>query len=89
MPPPLAGLAYVALFGLGLMVGMAVLPLAISIPPRSKHRFAPLHTAAQAVVGFTKMAVGPTLFHSKLLSVAQSRWQHLVTPPSLPSWRDR
>lgn len=66
---PLAGLTYVALFGLGSMVGMAIVSLAISMPLRAVHRVSWLRNALLAVAGVANIAIGVALVYSNLLSV--------------------
>lgn len=66
---PLAGLTYVALFGLGSMAGMAIVSLAISMPLRAVHRVSWLRNALLAVAGVANIAIGVALVYSNLLSV--------------------
>ncbi len=56
---PLAGLAYIALFGLGSIMGMAVLSVVIAIPLRMSARSMTwLHNGLQATVGMATVAIG-------------------------------
>ncbi len=66
---PLAGLLYVALFGLGSIGGMALLSLAISVPLRGTRNFTWLHNGLQAMVGVASIVIGGLLIHANILSV--------------------
>jgi len=56
---PWLGLAYIALFGLGSMVGMAVLSAVIAVPLRySARSLTWLHNSLRATVGLGTMALG-------------------------------
>ncbi len=56
---PLAGLAYIALFGLGSIVGMALLSVVIAIPLRlSAKSMTWLHNGLQGAVGIATVAIG-------------------------------
>lgn len=58
---PLAGLGYVALFGIGSIGGMALLSLAISVPLRGARRFVRLHGALRFGVAILTVAIGASL----------------------------
>jgi len=59
---PLLGLIYIALFGLGSMIGMALLSVAIAIPLRASARgMTWLHNALQVVVGVATVTIGTAL----------------------------
>ncbi|MDQ7016597.1 MAG: urease accessory protein [Gammaproteobacteria bacterium] len=59
---PLLGLTYIALFGLGSMLGMAVLSVIIAIPlRRSAQGLTWLHNSLQAIVGIITIALGSQL----------------------------
>jgi hypothetical protein len=61
---PWTGLLYIALFGIGSMVGMALLSVVIAIPLRASARGVTwLHNGLQAVVGVATIAVGSTLIY--------------------------
>jgi cytochrome c biogenesis protein CcdA len=61
---PWEGLAYILLFGLGSVVGMALLALAIAIPLRySARRLTVAHNALKAVVGLATLGLGGTLVY--------------------------
>ena len=70
---PLLGLLYIALFGVGSMLGMAILSVIIAIPLRySAHGMTWLHNGLQIVIGFVTVGVGAML-------VYQIGWQeHLI-----------
>lgn len=70
---PLLGLLYIALFGFGSMLGMALLSLVIAIPLRYSARgMTWLHNSLQAVVGIATVVIGGML-------VYQLAWQqHLL-----------
>lgn len=57
-----SGLGYIALFGLGSILGMAALSLAIAVPLRmSAQRFTWLHHAVQGLAGTAALALGLVL----------------------------
>ena len=59
---PLTGLAYIALFGLGSMIGMALLSIVIAIPLRASARgMTWLHNGLQMVVGLATVTIGAAL----------------------------
>lgn len=59
---PWLGLAYIALFGLGSMIGMALLSVAISIPLRASARgMTWLHNGLQVAVGLATVTIGAAL----------------------------
>ncbi len=59
---PLVGLAYIALFGLGSMTGMALLSCVIAIPLRlSANRLTWFHNGLQGVIGVATIAIGAFL----------------------------
>jgi ABC-type nickel/cobalt efflux system permease component RcnA len=61
---PLLGLLYIALFGVGSMLGMALLSFAIAIPLRYSARgMTWLHNALQAVVGVATIFIGAMLVY--------------------------
>lgn len=61
---PLTGLVYVALFGLGSMLGMALLSAAIAVPLRySARHLTWLHQGLQAVVGVATILIGARLVY--------------------------
>ena len=70
---PLLGLLYIALFGVGSMLGMALLSIIIAIPLRYSARgMTWLHNGLQGVIGFVTVGVGAML-------VYQIAWQeHLL-----------
>ncbi len=70
---PLLGLLYIALFGVGSMLGMALLSVIIAIPLRYSARgITWLHNGLQVVIGFVTVGVGAML-------VYQIGWQeHLI-----------
>jgi len=61
---PLQGLAYIALFGLGSMVGMAVLAAAIGLPLRfSARRLTWAHNGLKGLVGGVTVGLGGLLIY--------------------------
>jgi len=61
---PWTGLLYIALFGVGSMIGMALLSVVIAIPLRASARGVTwLHNGLQAVVGVATIAVGSVLIY--------------------------
>jgi ABC-type nickel/cobalt efflux system permease component RcnA len=61
---PWTGLLYIALFGLGSTLGMALLSAAIALPLRySARRVTWLHQGLQAAVGLTTIAIGARLVY--------------------------
>ena len=61
---PWAGLAYIALFGIGSIAGMALLSVAIAVPLRLSARgMTWLHNGLQAAVGMATMAIGAGLVY--------------------------
>jgi len=59
---PLFGLIYIALFGVGSMLGMALLSFAIAIPlRRSTTRLSRLHNGLQLVIGLGTVLLGSQL----------------------------
>ena len=61
---PWTGLLYIALFGLGSMIGMALLSMIIAIPLRASARGVTwLHNGLQAVVGVATIAIGAVLIY--------------------------
>lgn len=58
---PATGLAYVALFGVGSIGGMALLSLAISMPLRGARQCTWLYTGLQAAVGVATIGIGIAL----------------------------
>ena len=56
------GLVYIALFGIGSVVGMAVLSVVISLPMRlSSKRLTWAHNCLQAVIGACTLAIGAAI----------------------------
>ena len=56
------GLVYIALFGIGSVVGMACLSVVISLPMRlSSKRLTWAHNCLQAVIGACKLAIGAAI----------------------------
>jgi hypothetical protein len=54
-----AGLGYVAVFGLGSTLGMAILSVAISVPLRiTAVRLSRVHRAVEGLVGITTLLLG-------------------------------
>ena len=66
---PWVGMLYIALFGLGSMVGMAVLSVAIAVPLRYSARgLTWLHNGLRGTVGVATIGLGLyTLYSSSLL----------------------
>lgn len=64
---PLAGLAYVGLFGLGSIGGMALLSLAISLPLRGARRITWMYNGLQLTVSLATIAIGSSLLYQNLL----------------------
>ena len=61
---PWTGLLYIALFGIGSMIGMALLSVVIAIPLRASARGVTwLHNGLQAVVGIATIAIGSVLIY--------------------------
>ena len=61
-PTAALGLAYIGVFGLGSIVGMAVLSAVIALPlRRSVRRFDGVHRKASMLVGFFSCALGATM----------------------------
>ena len=61
---PLLGLVYIALFGIGSMLGMVLLSFAIAIPLRRSARgMTWLHNGLQAVVGVATIFIGGMLVY--------------------------
>ena len=61
---PWAGLAYIGLFGIGSIAGMALLSVAIAVPLRLSARGVTwLHNGLQAAVGVATMAIGAGLVY--------------------------
>lgn len=61
---PLTGMAYIALFGLGSIAGMAVLSVIIAIPLRySAGGLTWLHNGLQAAIGIITLAAGSALMY--------------------------
>ena len=61
---PWAGLAYIALFGIGSIAGMALLSAAIAVPLHLSARgMTRLHNGLQAAVGIATMAIGAGLVY--------------------------
>lgn len=61
---PWTGVLYIALFGIGSMIGMALLSLVIAIPLRASARGVTwLHNGLQAVVGVATIAIGAVLIY--------------------------
>jgi ABC-type nickel/cobalt efflux system permease component RcnA len=61
---PLLGLLYIALFGIGSMLGMALLSFAIAIPLRYSARgMTWLHNGLQGVVGLVTIGIGSMLVY--------------------------
>ena len=59
---PLIGLAYIALFGLGSMIGMALLSIVIAIPLRfSASGLTWLHNGLQVAIGVATIGIGAFL----------------------------
>jgi hypothetical protein len=64
MPSAPWGLAYIAIFGLGSIIGMALFSAAIAVPLRlSSRRLNQAHGALAAVVGLATMALGGVLVY--------------------------
>lgn len=61
---PLLGLLYIAMFGIGSMLGMALLSIIIAIPLRYSARgMTWLHNGLQAVIGMVTVGVGALLVY--------------------------
>lgn len=61
---PLTGLLYIALFGVGSMLGMALLSIVIAIPLRySAKGMTWLHNGLQAVIGVATVGIGAMLVY--------------------------
>jgi len=61
---PLTGLLYIALFGVGSMLGMALLSIVIAIPLRySAKGMTWLHNGLQAVIGLATVGIGVMLVY--------------------------
>lgn len=61
---PWTGLLYIALFGVGSMIGMAMLSFVIAIPLRASARGVTwLHNGLQAIVGVATIAIGAVLIY--------------------------
>jgi ABC-type nickel/cobalt efflux system permease component RcnA len=61
---PLTGMAYIALFGVGSIAGMAVLSAIIALPLRySAGGLNRLHNGLQAVIGIITLTTGGTLMY--------------------------
>lgn len=61
---PVVGLMYIALFGIGSMLGMALLSIIIAIPLRYSARgMTLLHNGLQAVIGTATLAIGAMLVY--------------------------
>ena len=70
---PLQGLAYIALFGLGAMAGMAVLAAAIGLPLRySVSRLSWAHNGLKGLVGVATLGLGGILIYR--IAVADALW---------------
>lgn len=56
------GLVYIALFGIGSVVGMAVLSVIITVPMKlSSQRLTWMHNGLQAIIGISTLAIGGTI----------------------------
>ena len=61
---PWTGMLYIALFGVGSMIGMALLSIVIAIPLRASARGVTwLHNGLQAIVGVATIAIGAVLIY--------------------------
>lgn len=60
---PMTGLLYVGLFGLGSIVGMAMLSLAISIPLRNARCFTWLYNSMQTTIALVSVVIGGMLVY--------------------------
>jgi len=61
---PLLGLLYIALFGIGSMLGMALLSIVIAVPLRYSARgMTWLHNGLQAVIGVATIGIGAMLVY--------------------------
>ncbi len=61
---PWVGLAYVSLFGIGSMLGMAAASTAIGLPLALTARcFTPVNRGLQAIVGATTVVIGISAIH--------------------------
>jgi hypothetical protein len=61
------GMAYIALFALGTLAGMALLTAAISLPLKFlSQRLTVVHAAVQAMVGAGTLTLGLSIMHSLL-----------------------
>jgi len=61
---PWTGLLYIALFGVGSMIGMALLSIIIAIPLRASARGVTwLHNGLQATVGIATIAIGAVMIY--------------------------
>jgi cytochrome c biogenesis protein CcdA len=68
-PTPVQGVLYVALFGLGSMVGMGALSLVIAVPLAISARgLTAANRALQGAVGVLTIAIGLATIHSTLLA---------------------
>lgn len=66
---PLSGLLYVALFGVGSMVGMGALSAVIALPLAASARFLTwANRALQAVVGVVTISIGLMTIHATVLA---------------------
>lgn len=63
---PFVGLIYVGLFGIGSIVGMAVLSLVINIPLQRSRHFTWLHNGMQLTVGLATIIIGSLLFYENI-----------------------
>lgn len=62
---PLAGLIYIALFGGGSIIGMAVLSMIIAVPLYRTRSLTWLHNGLQGLIGAATIGIGlMTMFHS-------------------------
>jgi len=68
-PTPVVGLAYVALFGIGSMIGMGALSVAIAVPLAISARWLTLaNRALQGAVGLVTIAIGLNIIVSTTLA---------------------
>lgn len=64
------GIAYIAFFGVGSIVGMALLSVAIAWPLRSGRHLTWFHRTLQGTVGACSMLLGMVLIHHSLAALA-------------------
>jgi ABC-type nickel/cobalt efflux system permease component RcnA len=61
---PLSGIAYIALFGIGSIAGMALLSVIIAVPLRyTAHSLTRIHDGLQATVGIVTVVIGSVIVY--------------------------